>query len=118
MADQYINRSVDLTVNTLQTLYTVPTTQITNPPQDPVTAIIKNILVCNDSGSAATLTVLVADASLGPADIKLFNDKSIGAGETVELINQPLVLEDGDVLKVQASTGNAFHISTAILQIT
>ena len=52
MADQYINKSLDLTTTNEQTIYTVPTAQITQPAQAPVTALIKNILVCNDSGSA------------------------------------------------------------------
>ena len=118
MADQYLNKSLDLSANTEQTIYTVPTATLTNPPQDPVTAIIKNILVCNDSGSAATITVSVNDASLGPAVIKLFEAKSINAGETVELIAQPVILEDSDQLKVQASVGNALHVVVSVLQIT
>jgi hypothetical protein len=55
---------------------------------------------------------------LGPATIKLFEAKSIDATTTTELISQPLVLEDGDQLKVQASTGNALHVVLSILQIT
>ena len=118
MADQYINKSLDLTTTNEQTIYTVPTAQITQPAQDPVTALIKNILVCNDSGSASTITITVIDKSLGPATIKLFEAKSIAATTTTELITQPLVLEDGDQLKVQASTGNALHVVLSILQIT
>ena len=48
----------------------------------------------------------------------LFHQKSIAAGETVELISQPLVLEDSDQLKVQASSGNALHVISSILEIT
>ena len=99
-------------------MYTVPTAQITQPPQEPTTAIVKSILVCNDSGGAATLTVTVLDKSLGPATITLFHQKSIAAGETVELISQPIVLEDSDQLKVQASAGNALHVISSILEIT
>ena len=118
MADQYLNKSLDLTTTNEQTIYTVPTAQITQPAQEPVTALVKNILVCNDSGSAATITITVIDKSLGPATIKLFEAKSIDATTTTELITQPLVLEDGDQIKVQASTGNALHVVLSILQIT
>ena len=72
MADQYLNKSLDLSGNTEQTIYTVPTATLTNPPQDPVTAIIKNILVCNDSGSAATITVSVNDVNFA---LKSSNNK-------------------------------------------
>ena len=41
-----------------------------------------------------TLTITILDKSLGPATVTLFHQKSIGAGETIELISQPLVLED------------------------
>ena len=118
MSDQYLNRSIDLANTNDQTLYTVPTAQITQPPQEPTTAIVKSILVCNDSGGAATLTVTVLDKSLGPATITLFHQKSIAAGETAELISQPIVLEDSDQLKVQASAGNALHVISSILEIT
>ena len=48
----------------------------------------------------------------------MFHQKSIAAGATEELITQPLVLEDSDQLKVQASAGNALHVITSILEIT
>ena len=118
MPNVYTNHKAKLANTNLTTIYTVPTAQITQPAQDPVTALIKNILVCNDSGSAATITITVIDKSLGPATIKLFEAKSIAATTTTELITQPLVLEDGDQLKVQASTGNALHVVLSILQIT
>ena len=118
MSDRYINRSLDLANTNEQTIYTVPTAQITQPPQEPTTSIVKGIIVCNDSGSAATLTITVNDASLGPATISVFHQKSIAAGATEELITQPLVLEDSDQLKVQASSGNALHVITSILEIT
>ena len=118
MSDQYINRSIDLTNTNEQTLYTVPTAQITQPPQEPTTSIVKSIVVCNDSGGAVTLTITILEKSLGPATVTLFHQKSIGAGETVELISQPLVLEDSEQLKVQASSGNALHVISSILEIT
>lgn len=118
MSDRYINRSLDLANTNEQTIYTVPTAQITQPPQEPTTSIVKGILVCNDSAGAVTLTITINDASLGPATISVFHQKSIGAGETVELISQPLVLEDSDQLKVQASSGNALHVISSILEIT
>ena len=118
MADQYINKSLDLTTTNEQTIYTVPTAQDYSTCSRPCNCFNKNILVCNDSGSAATITITVIDKSLGPATIKLFEAKSIAATTTTELITQPLVLEDGDQLKVQASTGNALHVVLSILQIT
>jgi hypothetical protein len=118
MADQYLNRSVDL-VNTNETnIYVVPTASISSPPQPPTTAIIKSLIVCNDSGGAVTIDFKISDKSLGPADIMLYKTKSIAANTTTELLTQPLVLEDSDILKAQAASGNALHVICSVMEIT
>jgi len=118
MADQYLNKSVDLTTTGVTPIYTVPTAQIASPPQPPTTGIIKSLLVCNDSAGAVTIDFKISDKSLGPADIMLYKAKSIAANTTTELLTQPLVLEDGDVLSAQAAGGNALHVICSLLEIT
>ena len=46
----FVNKKVDLTSTTATTLYTVPTA---------TTAIVKSILVSDDSGSGDTITVTI-----------------------------------------------------------
>ena len=54
MANTFVNKKVDLTTTSATTLYTVPSA---------TTAIIKSILVSEDSGNADTITVTITDTS-------------------------------------------------------
>ena len=55
MANSFVNKKVDLTTTSATTLYTVP---------DATTAIIKSILVSEDSGNADTITVTITDTEM------------------------------------------------------
>ena len=93
MANVFVNKKVDLTSTTATTLYTVPTA---------TTAIVKSILVSDDSGSGDTITVTITDTSDNV--FSLFRTKSISANGPTELLSAPLVLETGEILKVTAAT--------------
>jgi len=54
LANSFVNKKVDLTTTSETTLYTVPTA---------TTAIVKSILVSEDSGNADTITVTITDTS-------------------------------------------------------
>ena len=54
MANSFINKKADLTTTDLTTLYTVPSFK---------TAVVKSILVSEDAGSGASITVTLVDAS-------------------------------------------------------
>ena len=54
MANSFVNKKADLTSNSATTLYTVPSFS---------TAVIKSILVSEDSGNADTITVTLTDTS-------------------------------------------------------
>ena len=105
MANSFVNKKVDLTYTSATTLYTVPSA---------TTAIIKSILVSEDSGNADTITVTITDAS--DAVFSLFKTKSISANGTTELISAPLVLEESEILKVTAATANRLHVVLSGLQ--
>ena len=106
MANSFINKKVDLTTTYLTTLYTVPSAR---------TAVIKSLLVSDDSGSGTTITITLVDSS--STIFKLFKDKSIGSKETTELLTQPLIMEESEVLKVQAGDANELHVVASILEI-
>jgi hypothetical protein len=121
LADTFKNAGKDLTTTDLTTLYTVPTASpgVTGTsPVFPTTAVVKSILVCNDHGTATTLVDVVFTDTSASATIALFEQKSIAAKTTDELLEQPLVLEEGDVLKVQANAANQVHVTASILEIT
>ena len=106
MANTFVNKKVDLTTTSATTLYTVPSA---------TTAIIKSILVSEDSGNADTLTVTVTDTA--DAVFSLFKTKAIGANATVELLTAPLVMEESEVLKVTAATANRLHVVLSALEV-
>ena len=106
MANSFVNKKVDLTSTSATTLYTVP---------DAATAIIKSILVSEDSGNADTITVTITDTS--DAVFSLFKTKSISANATTELLTAPLVLEESEVLKVTAATANRLHVVLSALEV-
>ena len=106
MANDFINKKNDLTSTDLTTVYTVPSFK---------TAVVRSILVSDDSGSGDTITVTLVDASSNI--FSLFKSKSISANTTVELLTQPLVMEASEVLKVQAAYANRLHVVVSILEI-
>jgi len=106
LANQYKNAKVDLTATTATTLYTCPTAR---------TAIVKSILVSEDSGNADTITVTLTDASA--AVFSVFKVKAVSANATVELLTAPLVVEESEILKVTAATANRLHVVASLLEV-
>jgi hypothetical protein len=106
MANSFKNKKVDLTTTDLTTLYTVPTA---------TTTVIKSLLVTEDAGSGSTITITLVDSSSNI--FNLFKDKAIASKATTELLTQPLVMEESEVLKVQAADANELHVIASILEI-
>ena len=106
MANSFINKKVDLTTTNLTTLYTVPSFK---------TSVVKSILVSEDAGSGANITVTLVDASSNI--FSLFKTKAISSNTTTELLTQPLIMEASEALKVQASDANELHVVASILEI-
>ena len=105
MANIYTNIKADLTTNTATTIYTGPAA---------TTTIIKSILVSDDSGNADTITfTLTAGASV----FNLFKTKAISANQTVELLSQPLIMQESEILKATAATAERLHVVISMLQI-
>ena len=106
MANNFKNKKVDLTTTDLTTLYTVPSA---------TTTVIKSLLVTEDAGSGSTITITLVDSS--GAIFNLFKDKAIASKATTELLTQPLVMDESEVLKVQAADANELHVIASILEI-
>ena len=106
MANTYVNAKVDLSSTSVTTLYTCATS---------TTAIVKSILVSEDSGNADTITVTLTSGS----DVfSIFKTKSISANGTTELLTAPLVVQASEILKVTAATANRLHVVASILELT
>ena len=106
MANSFINKKADLTTTDLTTLYTVPSAK---------TSVVKSILVCNDSGSSCNIDITLVDSSSNI--FSLFKTKTIATVTTTELLTNPLVMEESEILKVQAADANELHVIASILEI-
>jgi hypothetical protein len=110
---QYIqgvtNAKLDLSTTDLTTLFTVPSDADFNA------AIVNSILVSEDSGNADTITVTLTNGS----DVfSLFKVKAVGANTTIELLTNDLILQSGEILKVQAATANRLHVVASIQELS
>jgi len=110
---QYIqgitNAKIDLTDTDNEVLYTAPSGADFNA------SVINSILVSNDSGSADTITVTLVSGS----DIfSLFKLEEVGAVSSKELLLKDLILQSGEIIKVQAATGARLHVVASIQEIS
>jgi hypothetical protein len=105
MANRYKNSKLDLTTTSVTTLYTVPSNS---------RAIVKSILVSNDTGSPSTITVTLTDAAT--AVFSLFKVSAVGANTSIQLLTEPLVMEESEILKVTAADADRLHVVASILE--
>jgi len=82
------------------------------------TSIIKTIRLFNTHGSALTVTTKVRDSSAS-TDFE-FSTNVVNASDSADMLtfNNILILEEGDILKMQTSQTNVVKMTAAILQIT
>ena len=106
MANVYKNAKVDFTTTDNTTVYTSPSNS---------RAIIKSILVSEDSGNADSISVTLTDASANV--FSLFKTKAVSANATEELISQPIILQESEILKAQATTAARLHMVVSLLEI-
>ena len=116
MANTFKSAMVDITSTDLTTIITVPTANPgATPPVPPTTDVVKSILICNDSGSTTLVDLEVVRSS---ATFELFKQKSVATNTTTELLSQPLVLHESDVLQAQANAANQVHIIVSFMEVT
>ncbi len=106
MANIYKNELIDLTTTDNTVIYTTPSDS---------RAIIKSILVSEDAGSGCDITFTITNAA--SAVFSLFKDKTIASKTTTELLTHPLILEENEVLKAQATDANELHVIASVLEI-
>jgi len=112
MANNFINKKVDITSDATFTLYTVPTA---------TTAIIKSILVSNDSGTPTSIDITLTNASDAVFSIakgKLVEGPDGQSGEPVEVLTNSLVAETGEIIKVAAGAANRLHVILSAMEVT
>ena len=105
MANIYKNEKKSLTNTDLTTLYTVPSNS---------RAIVKSLLVAEDAGSTAVVKVTLVDAAA--AIFVVDNDVNLTANQKEQVLSEPLIMKESEILKVQASSG-AVDVVASILEI-
>ena len=105
MANIYKNEKTSLTNTDLTTLYTVPSNS---------RAIVKSLNVAEDAGSTAVVKVTLVDAAA--ASFVVDNDVDLAADQKEQVLSEPLIMKESEILKVQASSG-AVDVVASVLEI-
>ena len=105
MANIYKNEKTSLTTTDLTTLYTVPSNS---------RAIVKSLLVAEDAGGTAVVKVTLVDASSNIFVVD--NDVDLAADQKEQVLSEPLIMKESEILKVQASSG-AVDVIASVLEI-
>ena len=106
MANRFINKKVKLTTTDNTTIFTVPTA---------TTSIVRSILVSEYAGSGSSITVTLTDSD--STVFNLFTSKSVSSNTTTELLTNPLILQENEILKVQAADANRLQVIASILEV-
>ena len=48
----------------------------------------------------------------------IYKSEAVNANSTKELLTQPLVVEESEILKVTATTANRLHVVASYLEVT
>ena len=105
MANIYLNKKASLTNTDLTTLYTVPSNS---------RAIVKSLNIAEDAGSTAVVKVTLVDAAA--AVFVIDNDVNLTANQKEQVLSEPLIMKESEILKVQASSG-AVDVIASVLEI-
>tara|TARA_R100000656_G_scaffold75911_1_gene56147 strand:- start:557 stop:916 length:360 start_codon:yes stop_codon:yes gene_type:complete len=119
LSDTFLLKVADLDDTEVTTIYTCPTTDDSpsdgSAPIESTTAIVKSIIVSEDTDNASTITVTVTRSS---AVFSVYKDFAITAKKTEELLTNPLVLNEGDIVNVTAGHANRLHVLLSVMEIT
>ena len=109
MANIYKNAKHDFTGTSNVAVYTVPENS---------RAIVKSILITDDSGSGDSIQIdLVTSTSAGSAVFNLFKAQSITANQSLQLLTEPLMMMEGEILRMTATTADRLFAIVSILEI-
>ena len=106
MANIYKNAGFSLTTTNLTTVYTVPANR---------TAIIKSIQISNEHSSNNLVEVFVTDSSAS-ATYEIFHE-SMASASTTNAALAPIILESGDILKIETANANVVEGIVSYLEI-
>lgn len=106
MPNFFKSHGESLTTVNETTILTVPDTSI---------FVVRSIIISNthaSTSSSITITITDSSESLDANILTLF---AMNAGDSQELLERPLVLENADILKAQAADANIFELYVSYL---
>ena len=123
MSDTFKNTTTIVTTQNQDfNVYVVPTAnESAVPAQKPVQSLVKSILCTPIITSVVNVTLF--DASENQT-VNIIKDITMTVGNAglsgyhdEEILRNPLVMEDSDILKVTSNQNNALHITVSVLEI-
>ena len=106
MANIYKNAGFDLTTTDLTTIYTVPALR---------TAIVKSIQISNTHSGNNLVRVSLTDTSASVT--YKFAHNTMATGTTNNAVLSPIIMEAGDLLKIQVGTADTIEGVVSYLEI-
>ena len=101
MANDFKLYATTLAVTSEVTLLTVPDTS---------TYLVGSIIIANvHAATDSTVDLVVTDTSEA-ADFNILKTEPINATISKEILSRPLVLENGDLLKIQVADANVYDV--------
>jgi len=79
--------------------------------------LVYSIQVTNTDTISRTFTVTLSDNSAGPVEYKLAHEMPLAAGETIELLVKPKVLETSDKIRALGSVTSVIDISVSGIEL-
>ena len=92
---------------------TAETTLIT-APSDSI-FIVSSIIISNTHASTDTTIDLTVTDTSQAADFLILQDETILRTMSKEVLSRPFIMENLDILKIQAATGNVFDVMVSYL---
>jgi len=81
-------------------------------------SIIKSVYCANVSVSSSGAVSLFVKKSGSISDVYIIKTALVPIQSTLQIITEPIVLTNGDILKVQPNAANIIDIFTSYLEIT
>ena len=95
--------------NTDITVYTVPAS---------TTTILIGLTISNKVTNSITVDVKLESSTSGNANVNIGQNLPIPSGSSLDALAGKIVMNTGDILKVQSDTANSVDIVLSIMEIT
>ena len=82
------------------------------------TALIRSIYISNIHGSTSASINVYWNDNTDNEEYHIIKNVTIGTGTSMQPLTEPIVLEAGDTIKVQAGTADIFEVTVSVLEVT